>query len=74
LDRLPLSAEASAQVREQLPKLAGAEVATLRELTAEQKATVRAVVDSSFARAFRVAMLVAALLAVVAALVGLKIV
>ena len=74
LDRLPLSAEASAQVREQLPKLAGAEVATLRALTAEQKATVRAVVDSSFARAFRVAMLVAALLAVAAALVGLKIV
>jgi len=74
LDRLPLSAEASAQVREQLPKLAGAEVATLRVLTAEQKVTVGAVVDSSFARAFRVAMLVAALLAVAAALVGLKIV
>ena len=72
--RLPLSAEAGAQVREQLPKLAGADVAALPALTAEQKTIVRAAVDTSFTSAFRIAMLVAALLAVAAAIVGLKIV
>ena len=74
LARLPLSAEAGAQVREQLPKLAGAEVATLRLLTPEERTAVRAVVDTSFTSAFRVAMLIAAVLAVAAAIFGLKIV
>ena len=72
--RLSLSAEASAEVRQQLPKLAGAEVAALPSLTAAQKVEVRAAVDSSFTGAFRAAMLVSALLAVAAAIVGLKIV
>jgi hypothetical protein len=62
------------EVRQQLPKLAGAEVAALPSLTAAQKVEVRAAVDSSFTGAFRAAMLVSALLAVAAAIVGLKIV
>jgi EmrB/QacA subfamily drug resistance transporter len=74
LDRLPLAVEARAEVREQLPKLAGADVAALSALTAEQKTAVRTAIDSSFTAAFRAAMLVAALLAVVAALVGLRII
>jgi len=74
LSRLSLSAEASAEVREQLPKLAGADVAAIPSLTAQQKSDVRAAVDSSFTSAFRAAMLVSALLAVAAAIVGLKIV
>jgi len=74
LTRLSLSAEASAEVREQLPKLAGADVAAISSLTAQQKTDVRAAVDSSFTSAFRAAMLVSALLAVAAAIVGLKIV
>jgi len=71
--RLALSAEASTEVRGQLPKLAGAEIAALPSLTAEQKIAVRTAVDSSFTTAFRAAMLVCALLAVAAAIVGLKI-
>ena len=74
LARLPLSVEASAEVRQQLPKLAGAEVTGLPSLTPEQRITVRAVVDSSFTTAFRAAMLACALLAIAAAIVGLKIV
>jgi hypothetical protein len=74
LARLPLSAETSIEVRKQLPRLAGADVASLPSLTPEQKTAVRAVVDSSFTSAFRAAMLVCALLAVAAAIVGLKIV
>jgi EmrB/QacA subfamily drug resistance transporter len=74
LDRLPLAVEARAEVREQLPKLAGADVAALSTLTAVQKTAVRTAIDSSFTSAFRAAMLVAALLAVVAAIVGLRIV
>ena len=74
LDQLPLSIEARSDVAQQLPKLAGAEIATIQSLTPEQRTAVRAAVDSSFTSAFRVAMLVAALLAVAAALVGLKII
>jgi hypothetical protein len=73
LDALPLSAEARAAVRTELPKLAGADVSSLRSLASEQKVAVRAAIDASFTRAFRAAMIVAALLAVAAALVGLRV-
>ncbi|HEV8214659.1 MAG TPA: MFS transporter [Gemmatimonadaceae bacterium] len=74
LAHISLSAEAGASVREQLPKLAGADIAALPSLTPQQKVDVRAAVDSSFTSAFRAAMLVSALLGVAAAIVGLKIV
>lgn len=73
LAQLPLSAEASAQVRRELPKLAGAEIAALPSLTSEQKMAARNVVDSAFTSAFRAAMMLCAVLAVAAAIVGLKI-
>jgi MFS family permease len=74
LAHISLSAEAGASVREQLPKLAGADIAAIPSLTPQQKTDVRAAVDSSFTSAFRAAMLVSALLGVAAAIVGLKIV
>jgi EmrB/QacA subfamily drug resistance transporter len=74
LDQLSLSVEARSQVEEQLPKLAGAEIATLPSLTPSQKTIVRSAIDLSFTTAFRAALLTAAILAVAAAIVGLKIV
>ena len=74
LEQLPLSAQGRSSVREQLPKLAGAEIDELPSLSAEQKTLVRTTIDASFTSAFRAAMLVAAVLAVIAAGIGLKIV
>ena len=74
LDHLPLSIEARSDVDKELPKLAGAQIATIASLAPEQKTAVRAAVDSAFTTAFRAYMIVAALLAVAAALAGLKIV
>ena len=45
LDALPLSADARAAVRRELPKLAGADVSSLRSLASEQKVAVRAAID-----------------------------
>jgi MFS family permease len=74
LTRLALGAAAGAEVRGELPKMAGINVDSLTRLPAPRRLAVRSAVDSAFTSAFRVAMFGAAALALAAAVVGLLIV
>lgn len=74
LARLALGAAAGAEVRGELPKMAGINVDSLTRLPAPRRLEVRSAVDSAFTSAFRVAMFGAAALALAAAVVGLLIV
>ena len=74
LARIELSAEARAGVLRELPKMAGANVRSIRALPADRRGAVDAAIDDSFSWAFRVAMFGSAILALAAAIVGFGIV
>jgi len=73
LQELSLPANARAGVERELPKMAGAELNTVSELTTAQRADLHASIDASFTAAFRVALAGAAALALGAALIGSRI-
>jgi len=73
LQELSLSADARAGVERELPKMAGAELNSISQLTTPQRAELHASIDASFTAAFRVAMVGAAALALGAALIGSRI-
>jgi EmrB/QacA subfamily drug resistance transporter len=72
IERLSLPAAASEALRCELPKMAGAQVETLRGLEAAQPA-VRRAIDVSFVAAFRTVMLEASVLAALSGIAGMAI-
>jgi EmrB/QacA subfamily drug resistance transporter len=70
LDRLPLSPPALESIDRELPKMAGADIAHVPSIPAQERPTVRAIVDEGFVFAFRLVMIGAAGLALAAASFG----
>jgi Na+/melibiose symporter-like transporter len=72
LDRLALSPAAKAQIQEQLPKMAGAELKSV-PLDPRQRGEVQRVIDDAFVAGFRVVVIGSAILALAAAGFGASI-
>jgi hypothetical protein len=73
LESLSLSATARADVQRELPKMAGMKLDSLPSVTPTERGQVQAVVDNSFAGAYKTVMLLVGALAALAALIGLMI-
>jgi EmrB/QacA subfamily drug resistance transporter len=73
VEEMPLAADTRAAVDRELPKMAGADLNSVTRLTPTQRDELRAAIDASFTRAFRITMMGLAVLAVGAALVGSEI-
>ena len=67
---MQMSAPARAAIARELPKLAGADVASLTPLDPRERAAVRRAVDEGFVSAFRVVLIAAALLVLLGAAAG----
>ncbi|MFL5639100.1 MAG: MFS transporter [Gemmatimonadaceae bacterium] len=66
LERMELSQEAKAQILQELPKMAGAQVGSV-SIEGEQRAQVKRAIDESFLAGFRLVVMGAAVLALAAA-------
>ncbi len=73
LDGLQLTPAASRTVEGELPRMAGADVASMVSIAPTQRAAVGEAIKSAFVSAFRLVLLAAAALALLAALVGTRI-
>ncbi|MFL5485209.1 MAG: hypothetical protein ACJ793_06200, partial [Gemmatimonadaceae bacterium] len=69
LERMELSQEAKAQILEELPKMAGAQIGSV-SIEEEERAQVKRAIDESFLAGFRIVVMGAAVLALGAAAFG----
>jgi EmrB/QacA subfamily drug resistance transporter len=70
LDALSLSRSARTTIERELPKMAGADVNSMPQLSPGDRVTVRGAIDQAFVSAFRLVLSAAALLALAAAAAG----